>query len=84
MQRWAYVVRQLWSKSVHTLERLAALARVYRISPRSKHVEPLLSGGLDSSWSLSRKSAQRFVLLFVGSVVGLAYLRRRRRRHHGS
>jgi hypothetical protein len=66
------------------LERLAALVRVYRISPRTEQVEPLLSGGLDSASSISRIPVRRFVLLFFGAVVGLAYLRRRRRRDHGS
>jgi hypothetical protein len=63
---------------------IAAVDRVYQISPNNEPVDPLLSDGLDSAWKFTRISAHGFVLVFSLSVIGFVNLRRRRHRHRRS
>jgi hypothetical protein len=52
---------ELGKERAELAERLAALARVYRLTARFDHVEPLLAAGLDSAEAISGLTEDEFI-----------------------
>jgi hypothetical protein len=49
-------------------DRVAAVARTYRVTRRAEHVEVLLDAGLDSAWAISRLDGEAFVERFADAL----------------
>jgi hypothetical protein len=62
---------ELTKDDAELADRMVALARVYRMSPRFEHVELLLAAGLDSVEAICRSRREDFVARF-GEQLGEA------------
>jgi hypothetical protein len=57
----AAVVTAVRRRDVDVAQKIAGVARVYRISPRFDHVDSLLGSGLDSAESISELGSDEFL-----------------------